>query len=293
MDLGFYALQLLTGLAYASTLFLLSVGLSLIFGAMGIVNFAHGSFYMLGAYFLYAFTRGQADGFWGGLLLVLATGFVIGAFVERIFIRQVYARPEEYQILLTYALLLIIEDVVRFFFGTGYRAFPMPQAFAGPLFLFGTPFPSYYLFLIGLAAISALLLGLFLYRTRLGAWIRAATQDREMLEALGVNVPLLYTVVFGVGIALAALGGAALLPMQAATPGMAVDAVINAFIVVVIGGLASVWGALLGAVLIGLVQALGVLFLPEWAMVFPFALMALVLLLRPWGLLGRPPAVRT
>ena len=293
MDLGFYALQLLTGLAYASTLFLLSVGLSLIFGAMGIVNFAHGSFYMLGAYFLYAFTRGQADGFWGGLLLVLATGFVIGAFVERIFIRRVYARPEEYQILLTYALLLIIEDLVRFFFGTGYRAFPMPQAFAGPLFLLGTPFPSYYLFLIGLAAVSALLLGIFLYRTRLGAWIRAATQDREMLEALGVNVPLLYTVVFGVGIALAALGGAALLPMQAATPGMAVDAVINAFIVVVIGGLTSVWGALLGAVLIGLVQALGVLFLPEWAMVFPFALMALVLLLRPWGLLGRPPAVRT
>ncbi|WP_038072294.1 branched-chain amino acid ABC transporter permease [Thermus scotoductus] len=293
MDLGFYALQLLTGLAYASTLFLLSVGLSLIFGAMGIVNFAHGSFYMLGAYFLYAFTRGQADGFWGGLLLVLATGFVLGAFVERTFIRRVYARPEEYQILLTYALLLIIEDLVRFFFGTGYRAFPMPQAFANPLFLFGTPFPSYYLFLIGLAATSALLLGLFLYRTRLGAWVRAATQDREMLEALGVNVPLLYTMVFGVGIALAALGGAALLPMQAATPGMAVDAVINAFIVVVIGGLASMWGALLGAVLIGLVQALGVLFLPEWAMVFPFALMALTLLLRPWGLLGRPPAVRT
>ncbi len=293
MDLGFYLLQLLTGLAYASTLFLLSVGLSLIFGAMGIVNFAHGSFYMLGAYLLYAFTHGQAEGFWGGLLLVLAAGLVIGALVERLLVRPVYPRPEEYQILLTYALLLIIEDLVRFLFGTGYHAFPMPQAFAGPVLLFGTPFPSYYLFLIGLAALSAFLLGLFLYRTRLGVWIRAATQDREMLEALGVNVPLLYTLVFGVGIALAALGGAALLPMQAATPGMAVDAVINAFIVVVIGGLASVWGALLGAVLIGLVQALGVLLLPEMAMVFPFALMALVLLLRPWGLLGRPPAVRT
>jgi branched-chain amino acid transport system permease protein len=293
MDLGFYLLQFLTGLAYASTLFLLSVGLSLIFGAMGIVNFAHGSFYMLGAYLLFALTRGQAEGFWGGLLGVLAAGVVIGALVERVLIRPIYRRPEEHQILLTYALLLVIEDLVRFIFGSGYRSFPLPQAFSSPVFLAGAPFPSYYLFLLGLAAAAALLLWVFLYRTRLGTWIRAATQDREMLEALGVNVPLIYTSVFAGGIALAALGGAALLPLQAATPGMAVDAVINAFIVVVIGGLGSVWGALLGAVLIGLVQAFGILVAPEMAMVFPFALMALILLLRPWGLLGRPPAVRT
>ncbi|WP_243095139.1 branched-chain amino acid ABC transporter permease [Thermus thalpophilus] len=293
MELGFYLLQLLTGMAYASTLFLLAVGLSLIFGAMGIVNFAHGSFYMLGAYLLYAFARGQADGFWQGLLLVGAAGVVIGAMVERLFIRPIYRRPEEYQILLTYALLLILEDLVRFAFGAAYRSFPLPPAFASPLFLLGTPFPSYYLFLVGLAALVALLLWLFLQRTRLGVWVRAATQDREMLEALGVNVPLLYTSVFAGGIALAALGGAVLLPLQAATPGMAVDAVIQAFIVVVIGGLGSVWGALLGAVLLGLIQAFGILWLPEMAMVFPFALMALVLLLRPWGLLGRPPAVRT
>ncbi|GLV49005.1 hypothetical protein TJA_21080 [Thermus sp. LT1-2-5] len=293
MDLGFYLLQLVTGLAYASTLFLLAVGLSLIFGAMGIVNFAHGSFYMLGAYLLYAFTRGQGEGFWWGLLLVAAAGMVIGAVVERLFIRPIYRRPEEYQILLTYALLLILEDLVRFAFGAAYRSFPLPPTFASPLFLLGTPFPSYYLFLVGLAATVALLLWLFLQRTRLGVWVRAATQDREMLEALGVNVPLLYTSVFAGGIALAALGGAALLPLQAATPGMAVDAVIQAFIVVVIGGLGSVWGALLGAVLMGLIQAFGILVLPEMTMVFPFALMAMVLLLRPWGLLGRPPAVRT
>ncbi|MEZ0348124.1 MAG: branched-chain amino acid ABC transporter permease [Thermus sp.] len=293
MDLGFYLLQLLTGLAYASTLFLLSVGLSLIFGAMGVVNFAHGSFYMLGAYLLFAFTRGQAEGFWGGLLLVLAAGLVLGALVEWVLIRPIYRRPEEYQILLTYALLLILEDLVRFFFGAGYRSLPFPSAFASPVFLLGTPFPSYYLFLLGLAGVGALVLWLFLYRTRVGTWVRAATQDREMLEALGVNVPLLYTAVFAGGIALAVLGGAALLPLQAATPGMAVDAVIQAFIVVVIGGLGNVWGALLGAVLMGLLQAFGILLAPEMAMVFPFALMALVLLLRPWGLLGRPPAVRT
>lgn len=293
MDLGFYLLQFLTGLAYASTLFLLAVGLSLIFGAMGIVNFAHGSFYMLGAYLLIAFAQGRAEGFWGGLLEVLAAGMVVGAMVERFLIRPMYRRPEEHQILLTYALLLMIEDLVRFVFGASYRSFPLPKAFSSPILLASTPFPSYYLFLLGLAAVVALLLWFFLYWTRLGIWIRAATQDREMLEALGVNISLIYTAVFAGGIALAALGGAALLPLQAATPGMAVDAVINAFIVVVIGGLGNVWGALLGAVLIGLVQAFGILVAPEMAMVFPFALMALVLLLRPWGLFGRPPAVRT
>lgn len=293
MDLGFYLLQFLTGLAYASTLFLLAVGLSLIFGAMGIVNFAHGSFYMLGAYLLFAFAQGRAEGFWGGLLEVLAAGMVVGAMVERFLIRPMYRRPEEHQILLTYALLLMIEDLVRFVFGASYRSFPLPKAFSSPILLAGTPFPSYYLFLLGLAAVVALLLWFFLYWTRLGTWIRAATQDREMLEALGVNISLIYTAVFAGGIALAALGGAVLLPLQAATPGMAVDAVINAFIVVVIGGLGNVWGALLGAVLIGLVQAFGILVAPEMAMVFPFALMALVLLLRPWGLFGRPPAVRT
>uniref|UniRef100_A0A7V4ANH3 Branched-chain amino acid ABC transporter permease n=2 Tax=Bacteria TaxID=2 RepID=A0A7V4ANH3_9DEIN len=293
MDLGFLLLQLLTGLAYASTLFLLSVGLSLIFGAMGIVNFAHGSFYMLGAYLLYAFTRGQAEAFWQGLLWVMAAGLVIGTLVERVLIRPIYRRPEEYQILLTYAILLLLEDLVRFLFGAGYRSFPFPPAFSSPLLLLGTAFPSYYVFLLGLAAAFAFLLWAFLHRTRLGTWVRAATQDREMLEALGINVPLLYTAIFGLGIAMAAIGGAALLPLQAATPGMAVDAVINAFIVVVIGGLGSVWGALLGAVLIGLLQAFGILLFPEMAMAFPFALMVLVLLLRPWGLLGRPPAVRT
>lgn len=293
MDLGFFLLQLLTGLAYASTLFLLSVGLSLIFGALGIVNFAHGSFYMLGAYLMFAFTRGRAEGFWEGLIAVLAVGWVVGALLERLLIRPIYRRAEEYQILLTYAVLLILEDVVRFTFGAGYRSLPLPPTFSTPLFLLGTPFPSYYFFLLGLAGLFALFLWAFLHLTRLGTWVRAATQDREMLEALGINVPLLYTSIFGLGIALAAIGGAALLPLQAATPGMAVDAVINAFIVVVIGGLGNVWGALIGAILIGLLQAFGILFLPEMAMAFPFALMAIVLLLRPWGLLGRPPAVRT
>jgi len=293
MELSFAFLQFMTGLAYASSLFLLAVGLSLIFGALGIVNFAHGSFYMLGAYLLYAFTQGDSSGFWYSIPLVLAGGLVIGAAVEVLFLRHVYNRPEHYQILLTYALLLIIEDLVKLTFGADFKSMGMPPGFKHPISVLGLPFPSYYLGLMGLSGITAVLLWAFLNRTRYGILVRAITQDREMLEALGVNVPRLLTLVFALGIALAALGGAASFPLQSISPGIAVDTVIDAFIVVVVGGLGSIWGALLGAILIGEFQAFGVLLLPDLSIVFIYMLMALVLLVRPWGLLGRPPAVRT
>jgi len=293
MDFSFIILQFLTGLAYASSLFLLAVGLSLIFGALGIVNFAHGSFYMLGAYLLYWVVRGNPEGLWWGLVVVAALGFVIGAATERLLLRPVYNRPEHYQILLTYALLLVIEDGVKLLFGSAYKSLGPPAALAYPVWIFGAPFPAYYFVQIGLALLVAGGLWFFLQRTRSGTLVRAATQDREMLEALGVNVPRLLTVVFALGIALATLGGAATLPMQTVSPGIAVEAVISAFIVVVVGGLGSVWGALLGAFLIGEIQAFGVLVLPEFAIAFVYLLMVVVLLVRPWGLLGRPPAVRT
>ncbi len=293
MDIGFLLLQFLTGLAYASSLFLLAVGLSLIFGALGIVNFAHGSFYMLGAYLLYWVVRGNPEGLWWGMLLVVALGLVIGALVERLLMRPVYGRPEHYQILLTYALLLVIEDGVKLLFGPAYKSLGPPAALAYPVWIAGAPFPAYYFVQIALALLVAGLLWFFLQRTRTGALVRAATLDREMLEALGVNVPKLLTAVFALGVALATLGGAATLPMQTVSPGIAVEAVISAFIVVVVGGLGSVWGALLGAFLIGEIQAFGVLILPDFAIAFVYLLMVVVLLVRPWGLLGRPPAVRT
>ncbi len=288
-----FFLVFMTGVASASSLFLLAVGLSLIFGALGIVNFAHGSFYILGAYLLFAFTQGQASAFWHYLLLALAASLVIGAIVEAVLVRPVLARPAHQQILLTYALLLIIQDVCKILFGSDYKSLGMPPGFDRPVFVLGTPFPSYYLGLVALAAVAALLLWFFLHKTRYGTLVRAATQDREMLEALGINVPLLFTVVFAVGIGLAGFGGAVSLPLQSISTGVAVDAVISAFIVVVVGGLGSIWGALLGAVLIGEIQAFGVLILPEFSIVFTYLLMAIVLLFRPWGLLGRPPAVRT
>ena len=293
MDLGFLLLQFLTGLATASTLFLLAVGLSLIFGALGIVNFAHGSFYMLGAYLLYWVIKGDPDGIWWGMLVVAALGLVIGALVEVVFLRPVYRRPEHHQILLTYALLLVIEDLVKILFGAAYKSLGPPSALAMPVWIMGAPFPAYYLVQIALAVVVALGLWVFLKRTRTGLLIRAITQDRPMLEALGVPVPRLLTAVFALGIALAALGGAATLPMQTVSPGVAVEAVISAFIVVVVGGLGSIWGSLLGAFLIGEIQAFGVLVWPDFSIAFVYLLMAAVLLVRPWGLLGRPPAVRT
>jgi branched-chain amino acid transport system permease protein len=288
-----FFLEFMTGAASASSLFLLAVGLSLIFGALGIVNFAHGSFYILGAYLLFAFTQGQSSAFWHYLLLAVAASVVVGAVVERVLVRPVLNRPAHHQILLTYALLLIIEDLCKILFGSDYKSIGMPPGFSGPVFVLGTPFPSYYLGLIALAAAAAALLWFFLNRTRYGTLVRAATQDRPMLEALGVNVPRLFTVVFAVGIGLAGFGGAVSLPLQSVSTGVAVDAVISAFIVVVVGGMGSIWGALLGAFLIGEIQAFGVLILPEFSIVFTYLLMAGVLLFRPWGLLGRPPAVRT
>ncbi len=293
MDLSFFILEFMTGLATASSLFLLAVGLSLIFGALGIVNFAHGSFYMLGAYLLFTFTRGEPAGFWHYLLLAFAASLVIGAFVERVFLRPVIRRPAHYQILLTYALLLIIEDICRISFGSDYKSMGMPPHFDQPIFVLGAPFPAYYVGLFGLAVVTAIVLWLFLNRTRYGTLVRAVTQDREMLEALGVNVPLLFTTVFALGIGLAGFGGAASIPLQAISTDVAVDSVISAFIVVVVGGLGSVWGTALGAFLIGETLAFGTLVLPEMSIVFTYALMALVLLFRPWGLLGRAPAVRT
>jgi len=286
-------LEFMTGLASAASLFLLAVGLSLIFGALGIVNFAHGSFFVLGGYFLFQLTRGDSAVFWHYLLPVFAACLVLGAVVERVFVRHVLNRPEHYQILLTYALLLIIEDVSKICFGADYKSIGMPKGFEMPVFVLGIPFPSYYLGLVALAGAAALVVWLFLQRTRYGTLVRAVTQDREMLEALGVNVPRLYAVIFALGIGLAGFGGAVSLPLQSMSTGVAVDAVISAFIVVVIGGLGSIWGTLLGALLIGEIQAFGALILPELSIAFTYALMALVLLLRPWGLLGRAPTVRT
>jgi branched-chain amino acid transport system permease protein len=283
--------QLLSGLANAMFLFLIASGLSLIFGVTRIVNFAHGSFYMLAAYLTYslaaALPGGPAAFYLAALLAALAVA-AIGGLVEVLLLRRVYRAPELYQLLLTFALVLITADVVRWVWGADNKTGPSAPGLAGSVPVAGQLFPSYDLAIIVFGPLVALGLWLLFHRTRWGVLILAATQDREMVAALGVDQSRLFTSVFVLGSFLAGLGGALQVPRLALTTVMDTSVIVEAFVVVVIGGMGSVWGALLASLLIGVLNAFGVLLLPKIAIVLIFVVMAVVLVVRPWGLLGRP-----
>jgi branched-chain amino acid transport system permease protein len=283
--------QLLSGLANAMFLFLIASGLSLIFGVTRIVNFAHGSFYMLAAYLTYslaaALPGGPAAFYLAALLAALAVAAIRGL-VEGLLLRRVYRAPELYQLLLTFALVLITADVVRWVWGADNKTGPSAPGLAGSVPVAGQLFPSYDLAIIVFGPLVALGLWLLFHRTRWGVLIRAATQDREMVAALGVDQSRLFTSVFVLGSFLAGLGGALQVPRLALTTVMDTSVIVEAFVVVVIGGMGSVWGALLASLLIGVLNAFGVLLLPKIAIVLIFVVMAVVLVVRPWGLLGRP-----
>jgi branched-chain amino acid transport system permease protein len=283
--------QLLSGLANAMFLFLIASGLSLIFGVTRIVNFAHGSFYMLAAYLTYTLAAtlpgGPAAFYLAVLLAALAVG-AIGGLVEVLLLRRVYRAPELYQLLLTFALVLITADLVRWIWGADNKTGPSAPGLAGSVPIAGQLFPSYDLAIIVFGPLVALGLWLLFHRTRWGVLIRAATQDREMVAALGVDQSRLFTSVFVLGSFLAGLGGALQVPRLALTTVMDTSVIVEAFVVVVIGGMGSVWGALLASLLIGVLNAYGVLLLPKIAIVLIFVVMAVVLVVRPWGLLGRP-----
>ncbi len=283
--------QLLSGLANAMFLFLIASGLSLIFGVTRIVNFAHGSFYMLAAYLTYSLAGtlpgGPAAFYLAALLAALAVA-ALGGVVEVLLLRRVYRAPELYQLLLTFALVLITADVVRWIWGADNKTGPSAPGLAGSLPIAGQLFPSYDLAIIGFGPLVALGLWWLFHRTRWGVLIRAATQDREMVAALGVDQSRLFTSVFVLGSFLAGLGGALQVPRLALTTVMDTSVIVEAFVVVVIGGMGSVWGALLASLLIGVLNAYGVLLLPKIAIVLIFVVMAVVLVVRPWGLLGRP-----
>ena len=272
-------------------LFLIASGLSLIFGVTRIVNFAHGSFYMLAAYLTYSLTAmlplGPAS-FYVAVALAAALTGVVGLVVEVGLLRRVYRAPELYQLLATFALVLVVSDVVAFVWGRENKTGPSAPGLAGSVRILGQLFPSYDLALIAVGLIAALALWWLFHRTRWGVLIRAATLDREMVAVLGVDQRKLFTSVFVLGSALAGLGGALQVPRQALTNVMDTTIITEAFVVVVIGGMGSLPGALLAAVLIGVVDALGVLWLPQASLVMTFVVMAVVLIARPWGLLGRP-----
>ena len=284
-------IQLLSGLANAMVLFLVASGLSLIFGVTRIVNFAHGSFYMLAAYATYslaaALPLGPA-GFYVAALFAAAGVAGLGGLIEVGLLRRVYGAPELYQLLLTFALVLVASDAVRFCWGADNKTGPNAPGLAGSVRVAGQLFPTYDLAMIALGPVIAVALWALFYRTRWGVLIRAATQDREMVAALGVDQSRLFTGVFVLGSFLAGLAGALQVPRVALTTVMDTTVIVEAFVVVVVGGMGSVWGALLASLVIGVLNAFGILVLPRVTIVLMFVVMAVVLVVRPWGLLGRP-----
>jgi branched-subunit amino acid ABC-type transport system permease component len=290
-DPSFVFAQSLSGLTAAMFLFLIASGLSLIFGVLRVLNFAHGTFYMLGAYS--AFQLVQWIGTGPGMFWVAAVGAalavaLLGGIVERFLFRHLYGKDELYQLLFTYALVLILSDVAKIIWGTQQKSVSRPPGLAGGFSLFGTTLPYYNLFVLVLGPAIALVFWFVLQRTRVGRFIRAAALDRETLGALGVNVSALYTGVFVLASFLGGLGGALVTPVRTIVPGMDTEIIVEAFIVVVIGGLGSFWGTFLGSLVYGQVLSFGILFFPRFSIFAVFALMAAVLIVRPWGLLGRP-----
>jgi branched-subunit amino acid ABC-type transport system permease component len=290
-DPGFLAVQCLNGLTQAMFLFLIASGLSLIFGVLGVLNFAHGSLYMLGAYLSYTIASlfvGSPAAFWVALILGSIGVALVGGIIESVFLRPVYRREELDQLLVTYALVLIISDLVKLAWGAENRSGSRPALLAGSVDIAGRDFPTYNLFVLAAGPLVALGLWLLLRRTQFGRLVRAAANDREMVGVVGVNVTGLFTGVFMLGAWLGGLGGGLAAPIGAIYPGMDVEIIVESFIVVVVGGMGSLGGTLLGALIIGQLNAFGILFFPRFAIVFVYILMAVVLVIRPWGLLGRP-----
>jgi branched-chain amino acid transport system permease protein len=279
---------LLAGLSSGMFIWLVASGLTLIFGVLGVLNFAHGSFYMLGAYVCYTLVKTFAPHFYLGVLLGPLAVAAVGLAMERRFLRGVYHLALPYQLLLTFAFVLIFDNVVKIVWGAGSLTPSVPPALRGSVEIVGRRFPIYSLLIIGIGPLVAVGLWALLERTWLGRTVRAAASDREMASALGVRVPALYTGVFAFGAWLAALGGALAVPyVGLLTPGMGESIIIDAFIVAVIGGLGSLKGAFLGALVIGILSALGTRFFPTFDMALTFLLMAGVLLVRPRGLFGQ------
>jgi branched-chain amino acid transport system permease protein len=283
-------LQLLTGLSRAAVLFIVSAGLSLVFGAMRIVNIAHGSFYMLGAFLAVTLSAalGGTIGFIGALVIVPLVVALVAAGVEAGALRRLYGKEHLLQLLATFALLLIFHDLVRFVWGERPQRIRAPELVRGSVNLFGSVFPRYSVFLIVAAIVLAVALWLLMSRTGLGRDIRAAVSDPEMLGMVGVNVPRLFTMVFALGAALAAIGGILAGPQSQVILGMDVDIIIQAFAVVIIGGLGSMIGTAVGSLLVGITFAMGILLFPQGAMAMVFVVMVAVLVWRPYGLFGIP-----
>ena len=282
-----FVIQFLNGLASASTLFLVAAGLSLIFGVTRIVNFAHGALYMLGIYSAYSLVG--MLGFWPGVIAAALAVGALGAAAEIALLRRLYRAPELLQLLATFALTLVIKDAALALWGAEDLLGPRAPGLGGSVTIAGSAFPQYDLLLIAIGPAVLAALSLLLYRTRWGRLVRAATQDRDMVAALGVNQKWLFTGVFALGSALAGLAGALQLPREPAQLSLDLGAISDAFVVVVVGGMGSIPGAFLAALMIGVIKAMCIAAgLSKLTLVIEFVVMAVVLVLRPQGLLGKP-----
>jgi branched-chain amino acid transport system permease protein len=290
MDLATFLIQLLNAVQYGLLLFLLASGLTLIFGIMGIINLAHGSFYMLGAYLAFSLTQ-----YTGSLMLAILLGLplavIFGLALERFFIARLYGRDHLYQVLLTYGLILVLDETRSLMWGNDVHGVPVPAVFDWSVPLTQTlSYPVYRLLISVICLAIAGAMYLLIQKTRLGMMIRAGAANREMTEALGIDIGLVHGFVFALGVVLAGLSGMIAAPVSSVFPGMGGQILIITFVVVVIGGIGSIKGALVGALLIGVVDTFGKVLVPQLAGMAVYLLMVLVLLVRPAGLFGRPSA---
>ena len=287
MEVSFYLVQLLNAVQYGFLLFLVASGLTLLFGIMGIINLAHGSFYMIGAYLAY-WLSGVTGSLWLGILLGLPIALLVGYLVERFAISFLYKRDHLYQVLLTFALILIFNELQQILWGTDVHGVAIPSFLAGSIPLTeNLSYPVYRLLISAACIAIACGMSWVIQKTRLGMMIRAGASNREMVQSLGIDVNRLFALVFSFGVALAAFAGMLASPVDSVYPGMGENVLIISFVVVVIGGTGSIKGAFVGAMLIGLVSTFGKVLLPEMASIMVYALMAAILLWRPQGLFGR------
>jgi branched-subunit amino acid ABC-type transport system permease component len=279
--------QLIVGLSRAMILFVVCAGLSFVLGVLRVPNIAHGSLYMIGAFATYSFSKvlSGSAGFWLALLLAPGVVALISLVAERALFRHLYQREHLMLLLFTFALALILGDLVKIVWGAEYRSVSAPDLLKGSISMLGSSFPRYNLFLIFIGLLVAIALWLFVNKTKIGKISRAAAVDRDMVGLLGINVSWVFAAAFVIGCCLAGLGGALVAPTVSITLGMDHTLIIEAFLIVTIGGLGNMWGALVGSLIFGVTQSFGVLVFPQFAIVFPYAAVVVVLLLRPKGLL--------
>jgi branched-subunit amino acid ABC-type transport system permease component len=291
MDISLLFAQFMSGLARGMMFFLIASGLSLIFGVMNILNFAHATLWLAGAYFCYSFWYLLQDygfGLWVSIALASLVLAAVGWVIEVLLLRRVYERKLPEQLLLTYGLILVLSDLTKLTWGVEDRLIARPPLVAGPIFLFGIPFDSYFVFVLLVGVGVAVGLWWFLKRTKYGHIVRAAVFSREMVSALGIRIPRIYTGVFVLGVFIAGLAGAVQAPVGSITLGMDMAVVVQAFCVVVIGGFGSLLGTFVGAMIVGEVYSFSILFWPGGALVLIFVVTAFILIVRPWGLFGTP-----